>query len=205
MSSVSITPTFLPGSKVSVTSSSNQLGDQGEDCILEVKFQPQHKLAPTGEGQIEIGLPTLWQLSLDSENMYDADVQDQCNSDCLAIYSSRLQGNLINIKFRYSNCVLGEKITIFCKYFRNPIYQDQWHGFFVNTYDNEKPSAAIEMSDSTYLDAVDFLPSIITKRNFLVQPDDNVISTESEWLFTLEPQIPMEQGCYIRLWMPVDI
>ena len=75
----------------------------------------------------------------------------------------------------------------------------------MNIYDNESPFRPIEKSDFTFLDAVDFLPKKISARNFLVTPSDNTVNTESEWTISVQPDLPMEKGCFLRLWFPHDI
>ena len=86
------------------------------------------------------------------------------------------------------------------------MFQDVWYGFFVNVYDNESTHRAIEKSDmSPSLDARAYLPAEISQRNFIVQPDDNTVNTDSEWTFTLTPGIAMMQECYIKLTFPPEL
>jgi hypothetical protein len=35
------------------------------------------------------------------------------------------------------SCLEGTEIEIQCKNFYNPIYQDQWDGYYIEAYDNE--------------------------------------------------------------------
>lgn len=153
-------------------------------------------------------MPYWWQVGLQNEMMYNGDYQNECTSVCMTITSSLLQGSLINIKYTdmLPECFKGKQVVIECSYFRNPIYQDIWYGFFVNIYDNEPKYKAIEKSDMTpYLDARAYTPQVITSRNFLVTPSDNTVNTVSEWTLQVQPGIPMVRDCFIRLWIPSEI
>jgi hypothetical protein len=104
------------------------------------------------------------------------------------------------------DCIYGREATVIeCKYFKNPVYQDVWYGFYVNLYDNEPTFKAIEKSDMTpALDARNFQAKQISGRDFYVQPDDNTVNTYSEWTFSIQPGIPMMRECYIKLSIPPE-
>jgi len=57
-----------------------------------------------------------------------------------------------------ANCISGSDITINCKGYKNPIYQDSWAGYYVETYDDEPVSRLIEKSIPTVLDATNYEP-----------------------------------------------
>jgi len=60
-----------------------------------------------------------------------------------------------------SKCIRGTKITIKCEQFYNPIYQKEWDGFHIVTYDAEKRPKRIDTSESATLDATDYKPTRI--------------------------------------------
>ena len=60
----------------------------------------------------------------------------------------------------------GQRITIRCTQFYNPIYQDMWGGFTVATFDDEVLVAAIERSEAVALDATEYLPATIAQAQF---------------------------------------
>lgn len=141
-------------------------------------------MSPTKSGVIELGIPFLWQMGMKNEIMYDGDAEDYCTSQCMTITSSRLKGTLISIEYdsMLDECISGKQITIECAYFRNPIYQDIWHGFYVKTLDTD--NGEIDVSGlNPSLDATSYKPKILTSNEFIVMPGDSTVATESEWIF----------------------
>lgn len=165
-------------------------------------------MAPGGSGKIEIGMPDWYVVGSTNELMYNPESLNECTSTCMTITSSILQVGYMNIRYENmpASCIKGTKIEIKCTSFYNPIWQDKWYGFFVNLYDNEQPIyKPIEKSDSTpFLDATAYLPSPIPIDKFWVTPSDPTVNTVSEWTMYLEPSVPMQVECYIKLYMPRD-
>lgn len=184
MPPISIQPAFLPDSSIKIETSSDELGAEGKDNSLIVSFTPQTQMSPTRKGVIELGIPFLWQMGMKNEIMYDGNAEDQCSSQCMTITSSRLKGTLISIEYvdMLDSCLTGTKITIECAYFRNPIYQDTWHGFYVKTLDEQ--GGEIDVSGlNPSLDATQYKPKVLTSNEFIVMPGDSTVATESEWIF----------------------
>ena len=85
------------------------------------------------------------------------------------------------------------------------IYQDKWYNFYVITYDNEQSPKPIERSKSAHLDATLFRPTIIPQEALRIQPSNLEIGTKSQWTIFLTVPIPMELGCYIKVYYPADL
>ena len=91
-----------------------------------------------------------------------------------------------------------------CAYFRNPIYARELKGFQVTLLDSELIRKIIEKSYSLTLDATDYLPITFDDRYLTILPTNPVINTISEWSLTLTPPIPLDTGCFIKLYLPND-
>lgn len=126
----------------------------------------------------------------------------------MTITRSLLQVEYLSVYYEdmKNDCMQGTLIEIKCKGFYNPIYKGKWYGFFVNTYDNESPNyKAIEKSDrNAFLDATNFTPSAISIDDFSVTPSDNTVNTPSEWTLQVNLNVPMEEECYIKVYVPLD-
>jgi len=100
----------------------------------------------------------------------------------------------------------GEDITIECTNFRNPIYQSVWTDFIVRTYDSEDFYSEIESGEEGVgLDATTFSPALIDPELVMIQPDRVEIGTLSTWEIVITMPIPMEEGCWIKLFVPSDL
>jgi len=75
----------------------------------------------------------------------------------------------------------------------------------VITYDNEKSPKPIERSKSAFLDARNFKPTVIPADVLRIQPSNLEIGTKSQWTIFLTVPIPMELGCYIKMYYPSDL
>ena len=80
-----------------------------------------------------------------------------------------------------------------------------WYNFYVITYDNEQSPKPIERSKSAHLDATLFRPTIIPQEALRIQPSNLEIGTKSQWTIFLTVPIPMELGCYIKVYYPADL
>ena len=78
-------------------------------------------------------------------------------------------------------------------------------GFQVTLLDDELIRKIIEKSYSLTLDASDYLPITFDDRYLTILPTNPVINTISEWSLTLTPPIPLDTGCYIKLYLPNDL
>lgn len=102
-------------------------------------------------------------------------------------------------------CIKGKEILIRCEGFNNPISQKKWDGFRIVTYDFEKSAKKIDASESAYLDASKYKPTIIPTDFLKIQPRNMQIGTSSQWTFFLKVHIPVELGCYVKLYYPNDL
>jgi|LauGreDrversion4_2_1035121.scaffolds.fasta_scaffold30695_5 hypothetical protein len=209
IASLTTSPAFLPSNRISIYSSSNILSDTDPSNTLSVTFTPSTTMAPGGAGKIELGIPLWYEVGSTSALMYNPESLHACSSSCMQITSSILQVEYLNILYTdmLPECISGTPITINCTSFFNPIWQDRWYGFYVNTFDNEAPSfKAIERSDFTpFLDATQYLPARIPIDNFFVEPADTIVNTISEWTLQLSMTSPLMQECYIKIYWPTDI
>jgi len=96
-------------------------------------------------------------------------------------------------------------ITITCEGFRNPIYNGEWGGFYVTTFDGEPSSLQIETSDEIKFVKEDMEPRVIPNNNLVVQPQSFVVGKFSIWTIFLESPLPMEKECYIKFYLPTDL
>ena len=102
-------------------------------------------------------------------------------------------------------CIKGSPITITCDGYRNPIYQDQWYGYSVEFYDAEANPKLTEKSISTFLDATAYEPFKMAPNALSLNPQDNTINKESQWYISLQPGLPMNEECYIKILLPTDL
>jgi len=75
----------------------------------------------------------------------------------------------------------------------------------VTTYDNEKSPKPIERSKSSFLDATNYKATKIPAEVMKIQPSNLEIGTASQWTIFLTVPIPMELGCYIKMYYPTDL
>jgi hypothetical protein len=125
----------------------------------------------------------------------------------MTVRESALKGTVLKIYYDQMKpeCFKGTEIVINCASFRNPIYQDIWYGFDVQTFDGEVASAPIDTSDLTpSLDARSFKPYIIKHSEFTMRPSSTVVQTPSKWDFSMQLAIPLMRECYIKIVFPND-
>jgi hypothetical protein len=150
----------------------------------------------------------MYQVGSEKSIMYNTETRNVCTSTCMTITSSSIAVESLEIYYEGmpNSCMRDVEIEINCPGFYNPIYQGQWFGFFINTFDNEAPNyKAIENSDrNAMLDASNFTPYPISIDEFFVTPSDNTVNTYSEWTMQLNVGVPLEKECYIHLHMPLD-
>lgn len=201
---------------VEVFSSSTIVGDSSFDNELIVRFVPNKPMSPTGSGKIEIEMPFWFDVSGSTQPMYDPSALNKCRSDMFTVTNSGLQGQRISITYenmlqQYIDQTAGsEKIQINCKQFRNPIYPHKKGNFKVYTYDDETSGTGqgqqiIEDSDEALLDATDYKEAEILENDFLVTPEEYKIGEASTWYVILNSPVPLEYGCYIRVYIPGDL
>jgi hypothetical protein len=178
---ITIQPGVIPQSAVSVTSSSDILGYTGNENTLTISFTPVTTMALRGEGTIEIETPYWFKVSTAEAFMYSEDNINRCTADCMEITQSSARTGTIRIFYTSmdSSCIKGREITIECEGFYNPIYQKQWEGFRIITYDNETTPKPIERSQPAALDATGYSPVLVFPNDMKVQPSDLHINTAS--------------------------
>jgi len=183
------------------------LGYNKPDNVLEVSFFPVTTMAKMGSGVIEIHVPNWYKVGTSKDYMYSNLASEMCKSTCMTIWLSRALFGTIRIKYRdmKKECFSGKEIVVRCSQFYNPIYQKKWKGFYVVTYDNESTNKPIERSVSSYLDASSYKHVKILPENMTIQPSNLEIATLSSWTVFLKVPIPMELGCYVKLYYPTDL
>jgi hypothetical protein len=62
-----------------------------------------------------------------------------------------------------ASCMTGKEIVIVCTGFLNPIYQDQWDNFYIETYDSERQPHVMEKSNPVIMDCRDYAPAEMPK------------------------------------------
>lgn len=92
-----------------------------------------------------------------------------------------------------------------CSQFRNPISQMIKSGFYITLTDFEPKKRVIEKSNSLSFDASDYLPITFDDKYLTLLPTNPVINTLSEWSLTLSPPIPLDTGCYVKIYLPNDL
>jgi hypothetical protein len=164
-------------------------------------------MALRGEGTIEIETPYWFKVSTAEAFMYSEDNLNRCTAGCMEITQSSARTGTIRIFYTNmdSSCIRDTEITIECEGFYNPIYQKEWEGFRVITYDNETTPKPIERSEPAALDATGYSPAVVFPNDMKVQPSDLHINTASQWTVFIKMPIPMELGCYVKLYYPSDV
>lgn len=139
--------------------------------------------------------------------MYDQLSTDKCSSACFTTARSQLLGQYIRVDYTDMTdaCTNGGKITIECEGFKNPIYQDEWDGFYVEAWDDEPIAKLIERSIPTILDTRAYEPATMPARVLQVEPFDTTVNTKSSWTLSLAPTVPLGEECYIVLLLPYDL
>ena len=130
-------------------SSKAVLGNDSSDNTLKITFTPPALFAEDGRGSITMDIPNWYEASR-QDMMFDAEnVQDQCTSEQLNIFESRLDidGQYLLIRFNNLDSAFTDEallpitsqIIIECKGFKNPIYQSEteWDGFVITIRDSE--------------------------------------------------------------------
>ena len=140
---------------MTIATTSDEIGSKDPENALVLSFAPQSKLAPNGRGTINIRMPYLYTIGIQSVMPYNPRTFDQCSSDCFTTTTSQLVSTALEIN--YSNmenrCMEGTVITVTCKGYYNPIYQDVWDGYSIEIYDSEALRQLIATSIPTSLDA----------------------------------------------------
>lgn len=164
-------------------------------------------MAKKGKGVIEVQVPNWYKVGTSKDFMYSNLAEDECSSDCMTIVQSRSLFGTIRLFYEdmTPECISGETIIIECRDFRNPIYQKKWNGFYVITYDDEASPKPIERSQSAFLDAESYRATVIDVSNMRIQPANLEIATASQWTIYLAVPIPMELGCFVKLYYPSDL
>lgn len=72
--------------------------------------------------------------------MYDTErTHDNCASDCFTVFQQNWSdiGNALSVFYKdmKPNCLFGQKITVKCPGFRNPIEKKKVTNFEIRTYD----------------------------------------------------------------------
>lgn len=60
-------------------------------------------------------------------------------------------------------------------------------------------------TETISFDATSFKPMIMPTSAFSVQPANKMISTYSAWTMQLDVNIPMQENCYIKIWIPPEL
>lgn len=102
-------------------------------------------------------------------------------------------------------CFTETEITFKCNQFRNPIVPKVYEGFQIATFDNSPVRRMIEQTREGFFNATHFDPAVIEASAFTIQPTENVIATSSAWVMSLKMPIPLEMGCFIKLYVPNDL
>ena len=170
VSALTILPGEIDAENCSVTSTSNILGHTKADNALVFSFTPQTTLSKSGSGMLRLGIPKWYEVGSKINFMYNVEASNACTSAQMKITSSVPSVLDRFIQIRYEDMeerfFSGQRITIRCTQFYNPIYQDMWGGFTVATFDDEVLVAAIERSEAVALDATDYLPATIAQAQF---------------------------------------
>jgi len=168
-----------------VTSSSKVLGDQSPSNTMEFTFIPKTFMSKSGSGMLRLHLPDWYKVGEKAQFMYNAKVENACESDQMKITSSKPEPLDGLIRMTYKDMdekyFEGKPITIKCRNFYNPIYQKVWKGFTISTYDDELFPALIEKSESVGFDATDYEPADIANSQFRLSPAALEIGTMSTW------------------------
>lgn len=207
VSGLTIQQGVLPASNVQLSSTSNILGDTAAQNTLSVTFDPVSTMDPSGKGKIQIGVPFWYKVGETGELMYSPSARDKCSSDCMTVTYSQLIDEAINVHYEdmKDECLLGTPITIQCKQFYNPITPTMWSGFSVTIFDGALESRIISATeDAVEFDATSYAAMIMPVDSFYVDPSNTMIASYSMWTFTLDVNIPLEHGCWIKFYLPPD-
>ena len=97
--------------------------------------------------------------------MFNEAVQNSCTSPDMEIYLSTpdIVSKTISISYRnmLPEKISGVEISITCQGFKNPIYQDQWGGFYISVFDSEEIRRRIEVTEDFAFNALGLQPSVI--------------------------------------------
>ena len=125
----------------------------------------------------------------------------------MTVTSSQLVDEEINVHYEAmkAECLIGTPITISCKQFYNPITPTVWSGFSVTIFDGALESRIISVTENPVdFDATSYKPMVMPVDSFYVDPSNTTIASFSMWTFTLDVNIPLEHGCWIKFYLPPD-
>jgi len=197
----------LPTDTTTVTTSSKVLGDSSSGNTLSVTFTPEVTLSPSLSGNIKIAVPNWYDLDGTTKRAYDDVATNKCSSDCMRIYSSYLETDII-MKYdqMLEECLIGKEIVINCRGYYNPNVPEPVNGFKLRVFDSEDSEGLIfeTPDDSLILEATLYTPSLIPDRNFILSPTFFTVATYSEWEMSLQVNLPMTYGCFIKWYLPVE-
>jgi len=168
---------------------------------------PATTMALRGKGTIEITVPYWYSVATARAFMYSDLANNKCKSECMTIHSSKAFMGTIRITYQdmKSKCIRGHKIVIKCQQFYNPIYQKEWDGFHIVTYDAEKSPKRIDASESAALDATNYKATMLFAEDMKIQPKNLEIGASSQWTIFIKVPIPMELGCFVKVFYPNDL